>query len=129
MQGRGFCLQTTAAGTLEITLKDGRTESRWACDPGMLQVGRTQHVAVIVDGGPKLILFVIDGILNDGGESRQFGWGRYSPHLRGVNGSDVLAVGKGLKGHILVLRIYDRALRVSEAVGNAQAGVGGDQTR
>ena len=80
-------------------------------------------MAVIVDGGPKLILFVIDGILNDGGESRQFGWGRYNPHLRGVNGTELLQVAKDLKGQIVALRIYDRALRVSEVVANARAGM------
>jgi len=126
-QGKGFCLLTTAAQTLEMTLNDGRTENRWACDAGMLQAGKIQHVAVIVDGGPKLILFVIDGILNDGGDSRQFGWGRYNPHFRGANGADVLRVGTGLKGKILALRIYNRPLRVSEAVGNARAGSDGHQ--
>lgn len=117
--GRGFCLQTTARGTIEIVLNDGRTENRWDCDPDLLCVDRLHHLAVIVDGGPKIIMFVVDGVLCDGGEFRQFGWGRFSPHLRSVNGGSTLRVAPCVKA----LRIYNRALRVSDAVGNFQAGV------
>ena len=75
-------------------------------------------MVIIVDGGPKLILYVVDGVLNDGGPHRQFGWGRFSPHLRDVNGDGAMRVRAGVKH----LRIYDRALRVSEAIGNFRAG-------
>jgi hypothetical protein len=121
-EGKGFCVQTTAGGALEIVLNDGRTENRWDCDAGELHAGADQHVVIIVDGGPKLILFVVDGVLNDGGNARQFGWGRFNPHYRGPNGADVLQVGGSLKGQILALRVYNRALRVSEAVRNYRAG-------
>jgi hypothetical protein len=137
--GQGFCLQTTVQGAVEIVLNDGRTENRWACDPGVLRAGATHHLAVSVDGGPKIISFVVDGVLHDGGEARQFGWGRYSPHLRGVGGSEVresdeqeraaeatrtdtLHIGPSLDGEILALRIYARHLLTSEAIGNYRAG-------
>jgi hypothetical protein len=120
--GQGLCLKTTERGTLEIVLNDGRTENCWNCDPDMLEAGRLHHVAVIVDGGPKIIRFVVDGKLCDGGEYRQFGWGRFSPHLRGANGSGVLRIRPSLKGAIRTLRIYNRPLRTSEAVGNFRAG-------
>ena len=70
--------------TVEIVLNDGRTESHWDCDPGMLQISKLHHMVVIVDGGPKLIIFITDGVLNDGDNFRQFGWGRYNPNLRGA---------------------------------------------
>ena len=92
-------------------MNDGRTENHWECDPGTLQAGQRQHVTVIVDGGPKLILFVIDGKLNDGGEHRQFGWGRFSPNLRDANGGDDLRIDPAVRA----LRIHPRALRVAEA--------------
>ncbi|MEN8255920.1 MAG: exo-alpha-sialidase, partial [Verrucomicrobiota bacterium] len=76
--GQGLCLQTTEKGTIEIVLNDGRTENRWDCDPGMLEAGVLHHVAVVVDGGPKTISFIVDGKFCDGGEYRQFGWGRFS---------------------------------------------------
>ena len=120
-EGMGFCLKTAPAGTVEITLNDGRTENHWACDPGLLQPAQVQHVTVIVDGGPKLVLFVIDGALNDGGDARQFGWGRFNPHYRGPNGAPELRAGPG----VLALRVYGRALRVSEATAHCQAGIKG----
>lgn len=120
--GQGLCLQTTARGTLEIVLNDGRTENRWDSDPGLLEEGRRHHVAVIVDGGPKIITFVVDGALCDGGTFRPFGWGRFSPHLRHANGAKTLRIGPSLKGEIQVLRLYNRYLRTSEAVGNGRAG-------
>lgn len=132
-EGIGFCLQTAGRG-VEIVLSDGRTESRWACDPDRLAAGKLHHLVVIVDGGPKVITFIIDGVLNDGGDARQFGWGRYNPHLRGVSrfthrrpteaGTESVAVGPALQGEIRALRVYYRALRTSEAIGNFKHGIG-----
>lgn len=122
--GQGLALTTTAAGTLELSLSDGRTRSTWDADPGTLRAGEFHHVSVIVDGGPKLILFVVDGVLCDGGKARQFGWGRFSPLLRHANGAPNLKIAPRLEGTVRTLRIYDRPLRVSEAVGNFRAGSG-----
>ncbi len=110
--GQGLALQTAAGGTVEIVLNDGRTENRWDCDPGLLQPGQRHHLVAIVDGGPKLILFVVDGVLCDGDEHRQFGWGRFSPNLRHANGGGTLRLGPAVRS----LRIHNRALRVSEAI-------------
>ncbi|MFN3325319.1 MAG: exo-alpha-sialidase [Bryobacteraceae bacterium] len=116
--GRGFFLATARDGAVEIRLNDGQTENRWTSDPGMLTASKPHHVAVIVDGGPKVISFVIDGRLCDGGEHRQFGWGRFSPNLRSANGGKVLRIGPGFRGEIHNLRVYGRALQVSETIGN-----------
>jgi hypothetical protein len=120
--GRGFALRTTAERSVELVLSDGRTESRWASDPGSLATGKPQHVVAIVDGGPEIITFVIDGKLNDGGDARQYGWGRFNPNLKSVAGSPELTIGKNLEGRILSLRLYDRHLRTSEAVAAFRAG-------
>jgi hypothetical protein len=121
--GQGFCVETTSRGTVEIILNDGRSESRWDCDPGLLQAGRMHHLAISVDGGPKVIVFLVDGRLCDGGEARQFGWGRCSPNLRDAAGSRTLRIAPSLNGRMHSLRIYHRCLRTSEAVGNWRAGV------
>jgi len=121
-EGHGFWLQTTRWGTVELGLNDGRTDNRWACDPGLLRVGAPHHIVAIVDGGPKIVSFVIDGMLNDGGASRQYGWGRYSPHMRTPQGAGTLRIAPNLAGQVLALRIYGRYLRTSEAVGNYRAG-------
>lgn len=115
--GAGYRLTAERDGSLRLWLSDGRTEAAWSSDAGLVQPGKTHHVVVIVDGGPKIIRFVVDGVLCDGGEERQFGWGRFSPHFRGPAGGPRLHVGAEVKQ----LRVYGRALRTFEAVGNHRA--------
>ena len=117
VDGKGLSLQTTSRGTIEIILNDGRTENRWDCDQGLLTAGVQHHVGVVVDGGPKVISFIVDGAFCDGGEERQFGWGRFSPELRDVNGGETVRVGEGVE----MARIYGRALMTSEVIGNYRA--------
>lgn len=116
--GRGFVVRATDNRAVEIVLGDGRTESRWSSDPGTIDSSRLQHVAIIVDGGPKIISFVVDGVLNDGGDARQFGWGRYNPNLKTVAGEPKMKVGKGVER----LRVYNRHLLTSEAIASFRAG-------
>ncbi len=117
--GRGLFLSTVAGGAVRLTLNDGRTECLWECDSGSVQAGRSHHVVVTVDGGPKIITFVVDGVLADGGDNRQFGWGRFSPNLRTPNGAPKVKIDSAVRA----LRVYQRALRTSEAVGNYRAGL------
>ncbi len=116
--GKGIALTTTANKTLRITLNDGRQETAWESDQGALQTGKPQHVVITVDGGPKIITFVVNGVLCDGGDERQFGWGRYSPTLRTPNGAAEIKIHEAVQS----LRLYKRALRTSEAVSNFNAG-------
>lgn len=118
--GKGFALRTAEGGAFEIVLGDGRTESRWRSDAGSLRAGTLQHVVVTVDGGPKVIMFVTDGILNDGGEERQFGWGRFSADLRSVAGAAEVRLDRAA---VRALRVYSRALRVSEAIAAFRTGI------
>jgi hypothetical protein len=120
--GRGFAVQTAGAGAIEIVLNDGRTESRWSSDPGRLEAGKLHHVVATVDGGPKIVTFVIDGKLCDGGDARQFGWGRFNPNFRSAAGDSKLHVASGLEGQISEVRLYERPLRTSEAVRNFRHG-------
>src|SRR5690606_22247594 len=91
--------------------------------PGTLKVGDWQHVAVIVDAGPRIISVVVDGILNDGGALREYGWGRFGPDLGDVNGRGRAVLAPRLYGELRSVRVYDRPLRTSEAVGNHRAGL------
>lgn len=116
--GHGFALQTTDRGTVEIVLHDGRTENRWECDPGLLASGQRHHLVVVVDGGPCIISFIVDGRFCDGGTAREFGWGRFSPNLRDVNGRDTLRLDPDI---VHLARIYGRRLLTAEAVANHQA--------
>ena len=122
--GKGILLSTSDRSTLRLTLGDGRTQATWDSDPGTgpgtLKVGVWQHVTVIVDGGPKIITFLVDGILNDGGTVREYGFGRFPRDLGDVNGAERTPLAPSLLGRLHRFRIYDRALRTSEAVGNSR---------
>jgi hypothetical protein len=140
--GNGLAVSTTDRGTVQLSLRGalgpsstgsfsravrdfGLGEIAWDCDPGLLEPGKWHHVAIIVDGGPKTIAFVVDGTLNDGGDRRQFGWARFPPELRTVDAADTVAVAPRIRGEMRQVRIYNRALRTSEVVGNWRAGVTG----
>jgi hypothetical protein len=121
--GQGLCLEIEDDGTVGIILNDGRTENRWYCEPGILKPRKLHHIGIVVDGGPKIISFIIDGKFCDGGDYRQFGWGRFSSDLRHVNGEDILRVAKKDEAEIRILRIYGRALMTTELIGNYRAGL------
>lgn len=116
--GRGIFVSMGSEGTLRITLNDGRSQGGWDSDKSLAPSKPQQHVVITVDGGPKIITFVVDGVLCDGGDQRQFGWGRFSPNLRTPQGGSTLAIAPAVRQ----LRIYNRPLRTSEAVGIFLAG-------
>ena len=111
----GILVRVIESAKIEVTLSDARTISTWTSDAGALKQERLNNVGIIVDGGPKLILFVINGVLCDGGDERQFGWGRYNPALREINGGTEAAV----HASVQEVALYDRALRVSELIGKS----------
>ncbi len=119
--GKGYVLRTTDRSALRLEFSDGSAAAYWDCDAGLLKPDTDHHMTVIVDGGPKAITFAVDGILCDGGKERAFGFGRFSPNLKDANGARTLQIAPALHGRIRHLRIYDRALRTSEAVGNYRA--------
>lgn len=112
--GRGVRLTAEPDGSVTLCMSDGQTECVWSSDAGVLHATAATHIAAIVDGGPKLIVFVANGKVCDGGDERQFGWGRFSADFRGPAGRADVRIHPALQS----LRVYDRAILVSEAVGN-----------
>ena len=83
----------------------------------------TRQVVLIVDGGPKVLSLVVDGVLWDGGPRSKVGWGVFEYSLGQVTSATAswcaMPAG-GAKGLLHKLRVYPRALRVSEAISNYQ---------
>ncbi len=120
--GRGIAIATGEGGTIQLELKDGTSEARWHTDPGILKARRLHHLVAIADGGPQIISFLIDGILCDGGSTRQYGWGRWNGRLGDLSGSGEFRIAPSMQGRIETLRVYRRYLRTSEAVAHYRAG-------
>lgn len=119
---KGFVLGTGKDECLRFGMYDGNLNAYWDSDPHTLRPGRLQHVAVIVDGGSKILIFVIDGVLCDGGPDRQYGWIRFDPQMADLNGRKDLLIAPDFSGQVKAVRIYDRYLRTSEAVAHCLAG-------
>ncbi|MBN2558681.1 MAG: exo-alpha-sialidase [Clostridia bacterium] len=115
--GSGLMMTSDRGNRVEIMLGDGRSFSSWKSDFRGLK-GKDDHIAVIIDGGPKTISFIINGRFNDGGTDRQFGWGRYNPNTRHADGSGKIYINKNVE----VMRMYDRVLMTVEACLNFKAG-------
>ena len=84
---------------------DGRHRGLWSSDQELLQPGKGHHVAVIVDGGPDIISYVVVGQVCDGGRPPRYGWGRFTPLLSDVNGSPKLRIAPSLHGKLQCVRI------------------------
>jgi len=122
----GVKLERFFNGTVKITLTDadGMTASHMT-DPtcsAQLAVRADWHqLAVIVDGGPKLIMLMVDGKLCDGGridraiypDDWKNGHSFFNPLLGDTSGKNKFKIGDVLRG-----RFYDRVLFTSELIGN-----------
>jgi hypothetical protein len=117
-------------GALVLVANDGEHRATWSCDAGLLQPKRSHHVVVTVDGGPGIVTWIVDGVLGDGGDGGDehwCGWQRFRGRgetetvlgraTRAASGR-VVERGAGLRQ----LRVYGRALRTSQDVGNFRAG-------
>ena len=134
----GITLRVGEHETLEISFHDGQHGFCWTSDPGTMGVDQSQHVVFIVDGGPKCVSVVVDGILCDGNgdEVRLRGTGRFmrtkyfdnyddrcepADEIGDVTGTGKLVIPS--KSEVQRLRLYKRCLWVGEAMGNWRAGV------
>lgn len=120
--GKGLLLHTTAQPAVELVLCDGAQTNQWRCDASLLTTNRAHHIGIVVDAGPRLITFVVDGMVCDGGVERQHGWSRFSPELDDMNGAGEAELAPSLGGRLLSLRFYNRPLRHAELISNFHTG-------
>jgi hypothetical protein len=115
--GVGLVLTTTADASVELRLFDGGTYALWSADAGWLRPSVRHRLVAILDGGPKIMRFVVDGRFDDGGAQRAQGWGRFSPYLTDVTGTPTWLTAAGVSRW----QVYGRALYTAEAVALTRA--------
>ncbi len=116
-------LTTGEYGSIKILISDGKSSDSWISDPGIIKAYGEHCVSVSVDNGPGIIQFVIDGIVCNGRDFRQFGWGRYNVDMEDFYFEKIKVgtLNQGQlrpKGSLTNLRIYNRPLMNTEIIGN-----------
>ena len=129
---RGLRVSAYGNGTHALEMRDARgLNASWRTDPicsARLASAGTHHVGVVVDGGPKMILWVVDGKLCDGGPwGAAVGAGDAWPHGFGIFDPRLADIGTGVASMsaataLRKARYYTRALFTSELIGNWRAG-------
>lgn len=119
--GSGMKVSVLKDGILEFVMNDGRSSLNWSTEQGNIISGKINHIVVGVDGKAKLVTFVINGDLWDGGEM-PFGFNRFTSFLGNVNGKDRISFPSRPDIKITDFRIYNRCIYVSEALGNFRYG-------
>lgn len=115
----GLAVGSNGSVVLSLTDTNGNTASQPSCpiqtDPlcsAVLRSPGEHSVAVVVDAGPMIATWIVDGLLCDGGHYHDFaaGWS-WLPALGGFNASEATAdVGQGY--------VYGHALSTSQVVAN-----------
>lgn len=121
--GKQIELRTSEYGSVEIRLSDGTHSDSWNSDPGLIKAFGEHCISVVVDNGPHIIQFIVDGIVCNGRDFRQYGWGRFNLNVEDID-FDEIEIGE-LKagqlrphGRLTNLRIYNRPLMNTELIGN-----------
>ena len=98
-------------GQLIFSIGDGKFWCTKTTGETALSRG-AHHVTVIIDGGPRIVMFLIDGVLYDGGNEQMFGFGWFNLHLGDINGANNIKISDSAKN----VKICYKAITVSEAI-------------
>lgn len=121
--GKTIRLQTSDYGSIEIIMNNGHQISKWNSDPGLIKAFKEHKVAVTVDNGPQIIQFIVNGVVCNGRDYRQYGWTRFKFTMEDFDFSisEIGELSTGQlrpKGRLTNLRIYSRPLMNTEIIGN-----------
>lgn len=128
---KGIQVSLQKNNTIEIKINDGvvretglNEKGTFVSDQNTIIEGQVHHILFTIDGAAKIGTILIDGILCDGDtETRDYGWGRVYPYLNDLNDTNICVLDDGFDGIIHHMRVYNRALRTSEAIANYNAGL------
>ena len=112
----GVALVLWANGTMALTLSDGAgTNATASTDPACaarLAAPGEHFVGAVADVGPRLVSFMVDGVLCDGGGVWKRGWA-WLPPLREPRSTGTLRVASE---RVLQGGVFTRSLSTSELV-------------
>ncbi len=98
---------------MKIEISDGFRSTYWCTDPGAL-ASAVNHAVFVCDFSAGIVMSIVNGIFCDGGETRTQGWGRLPGDFNSATGNYQATVAPSVKA----VRLYNRPIRVSEAIGN-----------
>lgn len=117
-------MQTHGFGAIQLVITTEGKDITWTTDPGIIRAFGDNSIAVSVDNNARIIQFVVNGVVNNGGQFRQFGWKRFENYLQLPTESS-LSMGKLKTGSLRIipgtvksLRLYNRSLTNTEIIGN-----------
>lgn len=102
-------------GSVQLDLYSSLGHIRASSAPGVLVADNPVHLAVVLDGGPQMIYFVVNGRLSDGGRYRKFGY-RFFRELGRLDSEGQRCALEASRA-----RLYGSYLRVSELIYNFRA--------
>ena len=128
---KGIRVSLQKSNSIEIELNDGEIREAglegnriFVSDQNTVTEGQLHHVVFVIDGAAKIATIITDGILSDGGtDTREYGWGRIYPYLTGLNDTNTCFFDKKFDGVIHRMKVYNKALRTSEAIACFNAGL------
>ncbi len=114
-QGNGIVLKRTAGGLIRAEFKD-RTMREPIKVEADAPVQNDSAVTFIFDGAANWVYVVVDGVLCDGGEARQFGGSPIPFQMGKLTDAPVVPVGRAAR-----VLLHDRILSVSDTIGMHRA--------
>ena len=124
--GKSVQVTTEAFGAVGMTVTDGEAVYEFTSDAGLIKAFGDNSVSISMDNKSRIVQFVINGIVNDGGDYRQFGWSRFEGNMSQF-GSVVLKTGKlstgpfRPKSSVKSVRLYNHPITNTEIIGNHRA--------
>ena len=111
---------------LDITDHTGKHQRYHTDEEAGLWQLREHHVTISVDGFARVIAAITNGIFNDGGSTRPQGWAHLGSYVDLTGAGDIEVVDGASECMIdaravKLLRVYNRYLLTSEAIGNWRA--------
>ncbi|MBQ7976235.1 MAG: exo-alpha-sialidase [Clostridia bacterium] len=93
-----------------FTMGDGRRVMQFFSDKKPLANNGTHKIGISVDAGPRVVSMIIDNMLCDGGDERQFGYGWFDRNMLNANGEKHIKVYNGVSN----LKIFNTYITNSE---------------